>query len=295
MFEVRHRSSRIILQLVLALLTIPFLLPLVEMVRGAFAGRGFHNFVVVWQTGVIPTFFKNSILVSLGVIALVYAGSMTAAFGFAKLRVPGKELFFWMMLVALTLPEVVLLSPLFVTFIKLQLYNTLFAVILPLAALQLPFAILLARNYVAGVPSDLIDASRIDGANLVQVFRYVIMPLSKPIAAAIVVLSLIGSWNSYLLPLDLPARPLASGGDAAAAVLHRRVRQRPDEDPRRRRHGRHPDDPRLRTRAEAVRARSVRRRTQVRSHLPCPWFKSTYVATSSRRRERRSHRRSTPA
>src|SRR6478735_138972 len=201
MFEVRHRSSRIILQLVLLLLTIPFLLPLVEMVRGAFAGRGFHNFVVVWQTGVIPTFFKNSILVSLGVIALVYVGSMTAAFGFAKLRVPGKELFFWMMIVALTLPEVVLLSPLFVTFIKLQLYNTLFAVILPLAALQLPFAILLARNYVAGVPWDLVNASRIDGANLLQVFRYVIMPLSKPIAAAIVVLSLIGSWNSYLLPL----------------------------------------------------------------------------------------------
>ena len=106
-----------------------------------------------------------------------------------------------MMILALTLPEVVLLSPLFVTFIKLQLYNTLFAVILPLATLQLPFTILLARNYVAGVPSDLIDASRIDGADLVQVFRYVIMPLSKPIAAAIVVLSLIGSWNSYLLPL----------------------------------------------------------------------------------------------
>lgn len=201
MFEVRHRSSRIILQLVLALLTIPFLLPLVEMVRGAFAGLGFENFVVVWQTGVIPTFFKNSFLVALGVIVLVYAGSMTAAFAFAKLRVPFKELYFWMMLVALTLPEVVLLSPLFVTFINLQLYNTLFAVILPLAALQLPFAILLGRNYVAGVPSDLVDASRIDGANLVQVFRYVIVPLTKPIASAIIVLSLINSWNSYLLPL----------------------------------------------------------------------------------------------
>lgn len=201
MFEVRRRSSRIILQLVLALLTIPFLLPLVEMVRGAFAGLGFENFVVVWQTGVIPTFFKNSFLVSLGVIVLVYAGSMTAAFGFAKLRVPFKELYFWMMLVALTLPEVVLLSPLFVTFINLQLYNTLFAVILPLAALQLPFAILLGRNYVAGVPSDLVDASRIDGANLVEVFRYVIVPLTKPIASAIIVLSLINSWNSYLLPL----------------------------------------------------------------------------------------------
>ena len=56
-----------------------------------FAGLGFHNFVVVWQTGVIPTFFKNSILVSLGVIALVYAGSMTAGVRIRQLRVPGKS------------------------------------------------------------------------------------------------------------------------------------------------------------------------------------------------------------
>lgn len=201
MFEVRHLRSRVLLQVVLVLLTIPFLLPLVEMVRGAFAGRGFENFVVVWQTGVVPTFFKNSALLSLAVISLVYVGSLTAAFGFSKLRVRGKEIYFWLMIVALTLPEVILLSPLFVTFTKLQMYNTLFAVILPLAALQLPFAVLLARNFYDGIPSELIDAGRIDGANTVQVFWYVIMPLTKPIASAVVVLTLINTWNSYLLPL----------------------------------------------------------------------------------------------
>lgn len=201
MIEVRHRGSRVMLQLVLALLTIPFLLPLVEMVRGAFAGLGLRNFVVVWQTGVVPTFFKNSMLLSAGVIALVYAGAMTAAFGFAKLRIRGKEVYFWLMIVALTLPEVILLSPLFVTFTKLQMYDTLAAVVLPLAALQLPFAILLARNFYDGVPSELIDAARIDGASVRQLFWHVVLPLTKPIASAIVVLTLINAWNSYLLPL----------------------------------------------------------------------------------------------
>lgn len=201
MFEVRNRSSRLLLQLVLTLLTIPFLLPLIEMVRGALAGRGFHNFVVVWQTGVVPSFFKNSIMLSVAVIALVYVGSLTAAFGFAKLRVRGKEVYFWLMLVALTLPEVILLSPLFVTFTRLQLYDTLVAVILPLTALQLPFAVLLARNYVEGIPSELLEASRLDGANTGQMFLHVILPLTKPIASAIVVLTFIGTWNSYLLPL----------------------------------------------------------------------------------------------
>ncbi|MDR2379543.1 MAG: carbohydrate ABC transporter permease [Bifidobacteriaceae bacterium] len=201
MFEIRHRRSKIVIQVVLALLTIPFLLPLIEMVRGSLAGRGFHNFVVVWETGVVPTFFKNSALVAGGVIILVYVFSMTAAFGFSKLRVRGKEIYFWMMLVALTLPEVILLSPLFVTATRLHLYNTLLAVILPLAALQLPFAVLLARNFYDGIPDDFIAAARIDGANIVQIFWHIVLPLTKPIASAVIVLTLINSWNSYLLPL----------------------------------------------------------------------------------------------
>lgn len=201
MLEVRTLGSRILLQVVLALLTIPFLLPLVQMVRGAFAGRGFENFVVVWETGVVPTFFKNSAILAVLVIALVYVGSMTAAFGFSKLRVRGKEIYFWLMIVALTLPEVILLSPLFVTFIKLNMYDTLWAVVLPLAAIQLPFAVLLARNFYDGIPSELMDAARIDGANVPQMFWYVMLPLTKPIASAVVVLTLINAWNNYLLPL----------------------------------------------------------------------------------------------
>lgn len=201
MFEVRRRSSRVILQLVLFVLTVPFLLPLVQMVIGALGGIGWRNFVVVWDTGVIPTFFRNSAILAAAVIAIVYVLSMTASFGFSKLRVLGKEVYFWLMLAALTLPEVILLSPLFVTATQLHLYNTLAAVVLPLAALQLPFAILLTRNYFDGIPTELIDAGRIDGASVVQTFWHIVLPLTKPIASAVVVLTLINSWNSYLLPL----------------------------------------------------------------------------------------------
>ena len=201
MFEVRRRSSRVILQLVLFVLTVPFLLPLVQMVIGALGGIGWRNFVVVWDTGVIPTFFRNSAILAASVIAIVYVLSMTASFGFSKLRVLGKEVYFWLMLAALTLPEVILLSPLFVTATQLHLYNTLTAVVLPLAALQLPFAILLTRNYFDGIPTELIDAGRIDGAGVVQTFWHIVLPLTKPIASAVVVLTLINSWNSYLLPL----------------------------------------------------------------------------------------------
>ncbi|MBO9600727.1 MAG: hypothetical protein J7559_23250, partial [Cohnella sp.] len=69
-------------------------------------GTGWLNYKAVWDTGVVPIYFRNSLIISAGVILLVYLFSMTAGFGFAKLRIFGKEVFFWLILVALTLPEV---------------------------------------------------------------------------------------------------------------------------------------------------------------------------------------------
>lgn len=201
MFEIRSIKSKIILQIVLLLLTIPYVIPLVQMFLGSLGGIGFLNYKAVWDTGVVPIYFRNSMIISAGVILLVYIFSMTAGFGFAKLHIFGKEVFFWMILVALTLPEVILLSPLFVTFQKMRMFNTFFAVILPIAALQLPFTILLARNFDNGIPNELMEAAKIDGANIVSMFWYVILPLTKPIASSIIVLTLINSWNAYLLPL----------------------------------------------------------------------------------------------
>lgn len=201
MFEIRTKKSKILLQLILLVMTVPYFLPLIQMVLGSLGGIGIRNYKAVWDTGVVPTYFRNSLIVAVCVIALVYIFSMTAGFGFAKLHIRGKEIYFWAILIALTLPEVILLTPLFVTFQKLHMYNTLFAVILPIAALQLPFTILLARNFDEGIPSELMEAARIDGANVWQIFWNIILPLTKPIASAIIVLTLISAWNSYLMPL----------------------------------------------------------------------------------------------
>ncbi len=207
MIKATSRRKKILLQLLLLIMTIPYLLPLVQMFLGSLGGRGFYNYVAVWNTGVVPIYFRNSILISAGVILLVYIFSMTAGFGFAKLNLMGKEVFFWLILVALTLPEVILLTPLFVTFQRLHLFNTFFSVILPLATLQLPFTILLARNFDAGIPNELMEAAKIDGANTLQGFWHIVIPLAKPISSAIVMLTLINSWNSYLLPLLFLQKP----------------------------------------------------------------------------------------
>lgn len=201
MFETRRLSSKVVLQVILTIMVLPFGFPLIAMVQESLSGQGWGNYRAVWAVGVVPEFFRNSAIIAVGVIIIVYVLTMTAAYGFSKLHVRFREIYFWMMLVALTLPEVVLLTPLFSTVTRLGLYNTYFAVVLPLAALQIPFAVLLTRNFVNSITNELFDAARVDGANAARVFWSLVIPLTRPIAAAIIILTLIGAWNDYLLPL----------------------------------------------------------------------------------------------
>lgn len=201
MFEARTLRQKLGLHALAVVLALPFLAPLVVMVMGSLAGSGWGNYEKVFATGVVGTYFRNSALIAVSTIALVYVATMLAAFGFAKLRIAGKEVWFWVLVAALTMPEAVLLTPLFVTASTFDMYNQLIAVILPLAALQVPFTVLLARSFFRGIPTELLEAGRVDGASIVQIFWRIVLPLTRPIGAAIVVLTLISAWNAYLLPL----------------------------------------------------------------------------------------------
>jgi multiple sugar transport system permease protein/raffinose/stachyose/melibiose transport system permease protein len=207
MFEARRLNARIILQVVATLIVIPYAFPLIVMVQGSLAGAGWKNYEAVLGLPQLWSFFINSAIIASITILIVYVCTMMAAFGFAKLQIRGREIYFWMMLAALTMPEVVLLTPLFVTALRVGLYSTLWAVILPLAALQIPFTVLITRNFVNGIPDQLFEAARVDGANVITTFWYIVLPLTRPIAAAVVVLSLIGAWNDFLLPLVFLPNP----------------------------------------------------------------------------------------
>jgi raffinose/stachyose/melibiose transport system permease protein len=201
MFEIRTRTGKILLQLGATLLIVPYLFPLIVMVQGAFAGQGVRNFEAVLRVPGFGRFFVNSVVVAAAVIVLVYVVTMMAAFGFAKLHIRFREVYFWLLLACLTLPEVVLLAPLFATDTRLGLYDTYWAVILPLAALQVPFAVLLSRNFIQSLPDELFEAARVDGANSYRGFVHLVIPLTRPIAAAVLIFTLVAAWNDYLFPL----------------------------------------------------------------------------------------------
>jgi len=203
MFELRSRTARLGLTAVLVVMVIPFVIPLYTMVYGSFQGRGWDNYRSVMALEGFYTYFRNSIIISVATIALVFLLTMSASFGFSKLRIRNKEVYFWVLMGALTMPEVVLLTPLVILVSEAGIAGTFWAVIIPLVALQIPFTTLLTRSYVDGIPDSLFEAAHIDGAGTWKQFWYVLVPLAKPMAAAIVVLVMINSWNAYLLPLVL--------------------------------------------------------------------------------------------
>lgn len=201
MFETRTRTSRVVLQLVTTVAIFPFLLPLIAMVQGALSGEGWQNFVKVLSVPAFPLFFRNSTIIVICVVSVTYAASLMAAFGFAKLRIRNREVYFWLILACLTVPDVVLLTPLFQIASRTGLFNTYLSVVIPLIALHIPFGVLLSRNFLDGVPNELFEAARVDGASTVRIFWHLVIPLTKPIAAAVVIFTLLAAWNNYMFPL----------------------------------------------------------------------------------------------
>lgn len=201
MFEAHSRLSRVFLQLAITVLAVPFLLPLVAMIKGSLSGAGWENYRAVLSTDELPIFFRNSLVIAVLTIVITYTCTICAAFALAKLNLRFKETLYYILLAALTLPAAVLIIPLFVTIEEFGLFNSYWAVVLPQAALGIPFCVLLARAYIEGIPDDLIHAAQIDGCGMVRILGLIIIPLAKPISAVIVVWALIGSWNDLLFPL----------------------------------------------------------------------------------------------
>lgn len=152
-----------------------------------------------------PQAFWNSTLVSLIVTLSVLFTSTAAAYVFAKYRFWGKEQFFVVILSTMMVPFAVVLVPLYVTIADIGLSNKLGGVIVPV--LFSTFGIFLMRQFLEGIPSDLIDAGRIDGASEWWIFSRIIIPLSTAPMAALAVFTFLFNWDNFLWPLVVLTSP----------------------------------------------------------------------------------------
>ncbi len=156
------------------------------------------NYVEILTRAHFLDAFRNSVLVSSAVTMASLFTSSTLGYVFAKYRFRGKELLFGLILATMMVPFVVLLVPLYLTMAKIGLVDQLGGVII--VGLWSSLGIFMMRQFIEGIPSELIDAARIDGASEWLVYRRMILPLVKAPLAALAILVFLSSWDSFLWP-----------------------------------------------------------------------------------------------
>jgi multiple sugar transport system permease protein len=161
----------------------------------------------------IARYLANSLVLTTAVTLISLTVNVAAGYAFAKLRFAGRDRIFKLLLATLVIPAQVAMVPLFLLLKHLGLVNTYGGVIVPAAASI--FGIFLVRQYAMSIPTDLLEAARIDGANELRIFRSVIVPVLRPIIVTLAVFTLLGTWNDFMWPLivlsdkDLYTLPVA--------------------------------------------------------------------------------------
>jgi len=171
---------------------------------------GSHYYEVLFsssRTARIGRAFINSLVVSLGTVILVVTTSAMAAYPLARMRFPGRDLVFVVLVGSLMIPNAVVLVPQYVLTQRLGWLSSYQGLIVPEAATTFAFGVFLLRQFFVTMPGDLEDAARIDGANAWQVFWRIVLPLSQPVLAALAIFTFRSAWNDFLWPLIAVNKP----------------------------------------------------------------------------------------
>jgi len=145
-------------------------------------------------------YFGNTVWVSVaGTIGILISCSLVA-YGFAFLRWPGRDLFFWLTVATMMIPFPVIMVPMYGVFRKLGMIGTLMPLWLP-CWFGAAWDIFLMRQFFLGIPKDLLDAARIDGCTELQIWRKVVLPVAAPVMVVVGLFHVIYSWNDFLGPL----------------------------------------------------------------------------------------------
>jgi raffinose/stachyose/melibiose transport system permease protein len=143
----------------------------------------------------------NSLVISTMTVVLTLIAASMAAFVFAQIKFFGSTMLMSYVTMGLLFPAATAILPLFIKVRDLGLLDSYFGVVLPQVAFALAMSILLLRRFFKDVPLELLEAAQIDGCSYIEFFRYVTLPLSRPILATVGTIVFVNSWNAYLIPL----------------------------------------------------------------------------------------------
>jgi len=174
------------------------------------ASPQFVNYEVAWSESHFALYFRNSVIITALVIAGVLVTCILAGYAFARIRFPGREALFAVLLATLMIPGTVTFIP-NLLLVRGQIIpwgswmNSLPALTVPFMATA--FIIFLFRQFFVGIPGELYDAARMDGAGHLRFLTSVVVPMSKPVIMTATLLSFVASWNEFLWPLLVTTTP----------------------------------------------------------------------------------------
>lgn len=157
-----------------------------------------ENYINLFQSMNFGIYLRNTLIIVLLSFVGLLLNAM-AGYGFAKFEFKGREKIFYIVLATMMIPGQVTMIPVYLLLNEMGLTNTMAGIILP--GLAAAFSIFLFRQFMTTIPTDLIEAARLDGAGEFYIFFKLIIPIAKPIFAVQGILTFIGAWNSFLWPL----------------------------------------------------------------------------------------------
>lgn len=208
--------SEIIKYVVLMMLTVTYVLPFFWMVSSALKNDSqvyvvppiwipspafWENFINAWKSQpfnlyIFNTVFYYAIPATIGVVI----SSSIVAYGFSRLKWPGRDNLFYLCLATMMVPFQVQMVPLFMIFKQMGWIDSFLPLVVP-AFFGSPFYIFMLRQFFMTLPTELSDAARIDGANELDILLRIILPLSRPALTVVSLFAFIGAWNDYLGPM----------------------------------------------------------------------------------------------
>jgi alpha-glucoside transport system permease protein len=163
----------------------------------------FQNYQDIYHNESIRSAFVTTIIISIGGTVLPILVAALAGYAFAWLEFPGRDWIFLGVIALLVVPLQMALIPIFSLYSNVGIFDTKLSLILFHTAFGLPFAIFLLRNFFIGIPKELLEAARIDGASELRIFVRLILPLGLPAIASLAIFQFLWTWNDLIVALSL--------------------------------------------------------------------------------------------
>ena len=210
------RSSRLVSTAIVTLISLVFVLPLIWMLSASLQINGdifkypftwlphaprWVNYADIWNSGEVPLLqmYRNSLFIVIFTNIGVLFVSLLAAYAFARIEFKGKGIVFGLFIGVMMIPSQVTVVPRFLLFKELNIYNTLWAVILP--GLFSVTSIFLMRQFFMTIPASLSESAFLDGAGHFRILMQIMLPLLKPTVVSLVIMNFVSCWNDYFNPL----------------------------------------------------------------------------------------------